>query len=128
MLLTAGAPVVGKTAPLVLVHCDDEQQRLVCDELVQALAALWPDHSISLAADPEAQAGLTIRYVEKHRANDWLSGNLSWQRADGLSADGPVIEYSVMDRALTSSDMAPYAVQLVRSTEFPPQILKTEKE
>lgn len=121
MLLTTGAPAVGNSAPLILVHCDGEQQMQVCDALVQALTAQWPDHSISLAADPNAQAGLTVRYLEKHRADDWLSGHLSWQRADGLSGDGPVIEYSVMDRALISSDLTPYAVQLVRSTEFPPQ-------
>ncbi|PCJ07768.1 MAG: hypothetical protein COB16_10110 [Rhodobacteraceae bacterium] len=125
MLLSAGTPTVGNSAPLILLHCDGGQQAQVCDALIQALTAEWPDHNISLLADPNAQASLTIRYVEKHRADDWLSGYLSWQRADGLSGDGPVIEYSVMDRALRSSDLTPYAVQLVRSTEFPPCNLKT---
>lgn len=119
MLLTAGAPAVGNSAPLILLHCDGGQQTQICEALVQALTAEWPGHSIALSADPDAQAGLTIRYVEKHRADDWLSGHLNWQHADGLSGDGPVIEYSVMDRALTSSDLTPYAVQLVRSTELP---------
>ncbi len=121
MLLAASSPALGNSAPLILLHCDGGQQAHVCDALLQALTAEWPDHAISLAADADTQAGLTIRYVEKHRADDWLSGYLSWQRADGLSGDGPVIEYSVMDRALTASDLPPYAVQLVRSTEFPPK-------
>lgn len=119
MLLSAGTPAVGNSAPLILLHCDGGQQAQVCDALHQALAAEWPNHAISLTSDEAAQPSLTIRYVEKHRADDWLSGYLRWQRADGLSGDGPVIEYSVMDRALTSSDLAPYAVQLVRATEFP---------
>ena len=92
---------------------------MICEALAQALNAEWPDHSISISADPEARANLTIRYVEKHRANDWLSGHLNWRDADGLSGDGPVIEYSVMDRALTTNDLKPYAVQLVRSTQLP---------
>jgi len=121
MLLSAGTQAVGNSAPVILLHCDAGQQAQICDALLQALTAEWPDHAISLAVDADAQAGLTIRYVEKHRAADWLSGYLSWQRADGLSGDGPMIEYSVMDRALTASDLPPYAVQLVRSTEFPPK-------
>jgi len=120
MLLTASSPALGNSAPPILLHCDGGQAH-VCDALRQALTAEWPDHAISLAADADVQAGLTIRYVEKHHADNWLSGYLSWQRADGLSGDGPVIEYSVMDRALTLSDLLPYAVQLVRSTEFPPK-------
>ena len=119
MLLSTGAPAVGNTAPLILLCCEDGQQTQICEALVQALTAEWPDHSVSLASDPDVQASLTIRYVEKHRANDWLSGYLSWQNADGLNGDGPVIEYSVMDRALTSSDLTPYAVQLVRLTQLP---------
>lgn len=119
MLLSTGAPAVGNTAPLILLRCEDGQQTQICEALVQALTAEWPDHSVSLASDPDVQASLTIRYVEKHRANDWLSGYLSWQNADGLNGDGPVIEYSVMDRALTSSDLTPYAVQLVRLTQLP---------
>jgi len=119
MLLSAGSPAVGNSAPLIVVHCDAEQQAQVCIALVQALTAQWPDYSISLSPAPDAQAGLTVRYVEKHRADDWLSGYLSWRLADGPSGEGPVIEYSVMDRALTSNDLTPYAVQLVRSTKLP---------
>ena len=119
LLLSAGATTAGNSASLVLLHCDGGKQTEICKALAQALNAEWPDHSISISADPEAQADLTIRYVEKHRANDWLSGHLNWRDADGLSGDGPVIEYSVMDRALTDSDLTPYAVQLVRSTNLP---------
>ncbi|NIZ61989.1 hypothetical protein DL239_13490 [Sedimentitalea sp. CY04] len=118
-LLSVGVPAVGESAPQILLHCNGGKQAMICEALAQALNAEWPDHSISISADPKAQADLTIRYVEKHRANDWLSGHLNWRDADGLSGDGPVIEYSVMDRALTDSDLTPYAVQLVRSTNLP---------
>ncbi|NRB18045.1 MAG: hypothetical protein HRU33_10895 [Rhodobacteraceae bacterium] len=117
MLVATGAAAMGNNAPLILLRC--EQQTPICLALLQALSAEWQDHRISLSADPDAQAGLTIRYVEKHRAQDWLSGYLSWQSADGQSGTGPVIEYSVMDRALTPGDLTPYAVQLVRSTALP---------
>ena len=119
MLLSVGTPVAGDSSSRIIVQCDAAGQVLVCDALVQALHEKWPDHTVSLSIAAVAEAELTVRYVEKHRAEDWVSGSLNWQGADGARGEGPVIEFSVMDRTLKPDDLSPYAQQLVRSTEFP---------
>lgn len=119
MLLSAGTSIADGSPPHVIVQCDAVEQASVCDALVQALHAKWPDHIVSLSSGSEAEADLTVRYVEKHRAEDWVSGSLNWQGADGASGEGPVIEFAIMDRTLKPDDLAPYAQQLVRLTKFP---------
>lgn len=119
MLLSSGTPAMSDDALRILLHCDAGHEAPLCDALAIALNAKWPDHILSVSVDEDAKADLTVRYVEEHRAKDWLSGHLIWQRVDGLRGVGPVVEYSVMDRALKPDDMAPYASQLVRSIEFP---------
>ena len=119
LLLSLGAPVAGGSPSRIVVQCDGAGQVRVCDALVQALHAKWPDHIVSLSTDSEAEADLIVRYVEKHRAEDWLSGALNWHGADGASGEGPVIEFSIMDRSLKPDDLTPYAQQLVHSTELP---------
>jgi len=119
MLLSSGTPAMSDTALRILLRCDAGHEAPLCDALAKALNAKWPDHILSVSVDEDAEADLTVRYVEKHRAKDWLSGHLTWHRADGLHGVGPVIEYSLMDRTLKPDDLPPYASQLVRSTEFP---------
>lgn len=118
MLLSSSTSLEASTIPRLHLECEDERQETLCSALQVALVARFPEHSLATQVELDEQADLTIRYVAKHQAKDWQSGHLSWQLADGRTGDGPVIEYSVMDRTLNSDDMTPFAQQLVRSTEF----------
>ena len=101
------------------LHCDAKQQAPLCAALAQALTDVLPQHRLSVSAQADDRADLTVRYVEKHRAVDWQSGYLTWHSDDGRNGVGPVIEYSVMDRVLKPEDLIPFALQLVRSSELP---------
>ena len=119
MLLSSSTSLEAGTSPRLYLECEGGQQETLCSALLAALDVRFPEHSLTTQVDDDERADLAVRYVAKHQAKDWLSGQLIWLSADGRTGDGPIIEYSVMDRQLNSDDMTPFALQLVRATEFP---------
>jgi len=119
VLLSSGTSLAASDPASITLECNVAQLDTLCPALTQALEAKFSDLAQFSLTEQVGRADLAIQYVAKHLSTDWLSGQLTWQSADGRSGAGPVIEYSVMDRQLNPDDMTPFALQLVRATEFP---------
>ena len=75
--------------------------------------------SVQPPLSQQPHTGLTIRYQEQTRTKSWLSGQLIWQENTDLPVEGPVIEFSVMDRDLQPKDMTSFAEALIRAADLP---------
>jgi hypothetical protein len=133
LVFKAVIPVSSKTVsskefPSIQLQCNAEQQPSLCAALAKALTARTPGREVSTSAVPKTseaalaqdpQTGLTVRYQEKTRTASWLSGQLFWQVKTGAPVEGPVVEFSVMDRDLQPDDMVPFADALIRASDLP---------
>lgn len=110
------------------LQCDTERQPSLCAELAKALTAMSPGRDITISPvsgslqtslSQQPHKGLTIRYQEQTRRDSWLSGQLIWQENTDQPVEGPVIEFSVMDRDLQPKDMTSFAKALIRASDLP---------
>ncbi|MCD9149956.1 hypothetical protein [Pseudophaeobacter flagellatus] len=122
--LTAGFQVSSQNPSSILFQCDTSDQPVICAALADALREKSPNLALMhveatapFAAPTKGQ--VTIRYLEKTRDDARLSGHLVWQDQTGQQTQGPVLEFTVMDRNLETANLAPYAHALIKASDLP---------
>jgi len=65
---------------------------------------------------PDRESDLVVTVVLDGRGQDWLAAHLDWQQGpEGKRHEGPSLELSVMDAALTPQMYERYAKNLIRA-------------
>ena len=75
LLLASGSPTSAKDSKQILLHCQNEEQRPLCDALVHALGQALPQLSVTEVEDSAISATMTLRYIEYSRTSDHLAGH-----------------------------------------------------
>lgn len=127
LVFSVGTPALSSENTSLVLQCDTEQQPMICDALVEGLTARWPELKLTLVNVSKAQESpqvgpqvdYTLRYHEQSRTSQGLSGHLVWQDQTGKTVEGPVLNVSIMDRALRDQDLPQFSKTLIETSSLP---------
>ena len=109
-----------KNPPVLGLACGkapDELCRSVAQSIAQYSGGRYDIRVLRQSgATPDREGDLVVTVVLDGRGQDWIAAHLDWQQGpEGKRHEGPSLELSVMDAALTPQMYERYAKNLIRA-------------